>query len=551
MQGARVDEEISWRAAAQVAALALATLVLRVPLLSPRLAHWDAVNYALGLHHFDIAAHQPHPPGSPYFILIGRLALGLAGDDNLALQLVSLVASVGAVVAEYVLARKLFGPAAAILAALVLMTQPIFWGYGTTATAWTLLAFLSIVITLTCLLLIHGVRQLTYPSALLMGIVSGFRADAAVFLGPLWLWSLMRATSAWRERVIAVGVACVSGLVWLVPVVTSAGGLSTWSSRLLALLPSGDSSLVAIIRQIAANTVISFGTLALVIGLPLVLAVMVGRARLPGWWRETIHSEMAVFWALAILPAFIFLWLIDSTEPGHDLIFIGALVALGAGVVARCASTRAQLTACAAVLLVGQTYLFLFAAPFYDRPLAWTLDSMLLNVTAGGLRQQQSSLDATLTSIRDRFDPRTTAVVTLVGQDPYRFMMYYLPEFKVVRLDTGTHAVLVAHDRQQGNWTEADACRQADSQVRAIVWVLSRPTEPGTIPANARLLLGGDADGPLQVWYRDTTAAAGLEYLGFDFGCSQLLGAADRQSARSQVVPEGSSTRQAAGRSAG
>src|ERR1043166_351493 len=97
-----------------------ATLILRVPLLTPRLAHWDAVNYALGLHDFDVAAHQPHPPGSPYFILLGRAALALVGDDNLALQLVSLLASMGAVLGIYALARQLYGRGAALLAAVVL-----------------------------------------------------------------------------------------------------------------------------------------------------------------------------------------------------------------------------------------------------------------------------------------------------------------------------------------------------------------------------------------------------------------------------------------------
>src|SRR5215467_8969056 len=100
-----------------VVALACATVLSRLPFLTPRLAHWDAVNYALGLHDFNVAAHQPHPPGSPYFILLGRLALTVTADDNAALILVSLVASVGAVIGEYALARMLFGPRAALLAA--------------------------------------------------------------------------------------------------------------------------------------------------------------------------------------------------------------------------------------------------------------------------------------------------------------------------------------------------------------------------------------------------------------------------------------------------
>src|SRR5260370_4085348 len=61
------------------ALLTLGTLLLRLPLLTPRLAHWDAVNYAPGLHDFNLAAHPPHPPGSPYLFLLGPAARAAGG----------------------------------------------------------------------------------------------------------------------------------------------------------------------------------------------------------------------------------------------------------------------------------------------------------------------------------------------------------------------------------------------------------------------------------------------------------------------------------------
>src|SRR6266700_7176537 len=93
---------------ATLAILALGTVALRLPFLTSRLAHWDAVNYALALHDFNVAAHQPHPPGSPYFVLLARAALVFTGDDNAALTAISILASVAAVLAEYALARLLF-----------------------------------------------------------------------------------------------------------------------------------------------------------------------------------------------------------------------------------------------------------------------------------------------------------------------------------------------------------------------------------------------------------------------------------------------------------
>lgn len=45
-----------------------------LPFLAPTLEDIDSVNFALGLHDFDVAKHQPHPPGYPVFIFLARLA---------------------------------------------------------------------------------------------------------------------------------------------------------------------------------------------------------------------------------------------------------------------------------------------------------------------------------------------------------------------------------------------------------------------------------------------------------------------------------------------
>ncbi len=497
-----------------LALLTLGTLLLRLPLLTPRLAHWDAVNYALGLHDFNVAAHQPHPPGSPYFILLGRAALALIGDDNAALILVSLGASVGAVLAEYSLARLIFGPRVGVLAAVLLMTQPVFWGYGTMATPWTLLACLSLLIGLSSLLLIRGRQGLVLPSALLVGLASGFRLDATVFLGPLWVWAVWRAEPRWSRRLLAVTLVAVCVLAWLGPVVVWSGGPGLWSDRMLALLPSTDASIGARVRQFAANTAISFGTLAFSIGPALLVSLL-------GDWRAAVrwlwHSELRTFWILWIAPAFVFLWLVDSTEPGHDLVYTVALCALGAGMVLATVRTLPRVMVAGTLLVAAQVAVFLFAAPQFGRPLAWTANSMLLNVTAPGLRLHQGSLDEALHAIRDRFDPRQSVVLTVTGQDPYRFMMYYLPEYRVLRLDPQTHNVLGAQGRQQGTWSAQAASEcLVDGRVPYAVWVVSARSEPGIVPSGGTPLTSMN-EGPFQVWEMDPGPEA-VDYLGFKLG---------------------------------
>jgi hypothetical protein len=502
---------------ATLTVLALATLLARLPFLTPRLAHWDAVNYALGLHDFNVAAHQPHPPGSPYFILLGRAALALTGDDNAALILVSQVASACAVLAEYGLARVIFGQRGAVLAAVLLLTQPVFWGYGTMGTPWTLLACLGLLIGLASLLMIRGKANLVWPSALLVGLASGFRLDATVFLGPVWVWAVWRAEPRWSRRLLAPGLVALCVLVWLLPVVVSSGGLASWSDRMLALLPATDSSPGSTLRQFAANTAISFGTLAFSIGPAIVVSLVAN-------WRSVVRrlgqmadSELGVFWLLWIAPAFIFLWLVDSTEPGHDLVYAVALCALGAGLILATVGTLPRFIGAGALLVAVQTLVFLFAAPQFGRPLAWTANSMLLNITAPGVRQQQASLDEALHAIRDQFDPGQSVILTVTGQDPYRFMMYYLPEFRVLRLDPQTQSVLAAQARQQGTWSVRTATEcLLDAGVRHAVWVLSTRSEPGIVPSDATRVTTAD-EGPFQVWVVEPGPGT-PEYLGFKIG---------------------------------
>jgi hypothetical protein len=42
---------------------AVGTVATRLPLRGRYLFNWDALQFALGIQRFDLAAHRPHPPG--------------------------------------------------------------------------------------------------------------------------------------------------------------------------------------------------------------------------------------------------------------------------------------------------------------------------------------------------------------------------------------------------------------------------------------------------------------------------------------------------------
>lgn len=54
--------------------LAAVFVLGHLPFLAPTLEDIDSVNFALGLHDYDVAKHQPHPPGYPVYIFLARLA---------------------------------------------------------------------------------------------------------------------------------------------------------------------------------------------------------------------------------------------------------------------------------------------------------------------------------------------------------------------------------------------------------------------------------------------------------------------------------------------
>jgi hypothetical protein len=80
-------------------------LAFHMPFLAASLEALDSINFALGLRHFDVAQHQPHPPGYPLYIALGKVAHAVVPSEARALSLVGLVSGALAVFALVALFR--------------------------------------------------------------------------------------------------------------------------------------------------------------------------------------------------------------------------------------------------------------------------------------------------------------------------------------------------------------------------------------------------------------------------------------------------------------
>ncbi|MGE3277420.1 MAG: DUF2723 domain-containing protein [Vicinamibacterales bacterium] len=133
------------------AALALAFALAHLPFLSASLEDIDSANFALGIRDFDVAAHQPHPPGYPVYIALARLTTAATGavsslrpESVLDARALAVLSLAGGVVAVWLVAL-VFASAAplagaertaapwqrlqprALATALVAAACPLFW----------------------------------------------------------------------------------------------------------------------------------------------------------------------------------------------------------------------------------------------------------------------------------------------------------------------------------------------------------------------------------------------------------------------------------------
>lgn len=103
------------------------SLVFRLSFMSPWLEDWDSVQFALALDEYSLVSHQPHPPGYPIYIILGKMVNFFLDNSTLSLSLLSALAGALSIIPFFLLAKKLIGKKGAILASLIFTILPIHW----------------------------------------------------------------------------------------------------------------------------------------------------------------------------------------------------------------------------------------------------------------------------------------------------------------------------------------------------------------------------------------------------------------------------------------
>lgn len=216
-------------------------IAAHLPALPGSLADLESINFGLAIREFDVTSNQPHPPGSPHFVGLAKLAtatLFKLGDPlNVphALALINLAGAALALAGVFWLARAIgYSTRAAVGASLVAGTIPLYWFSASRplddfpGLALALIAQALLAPPLLGPAAGAGARPSRRPwhvaaGAALAGIAAGLRIQTALLTFPLVIALLVsrRAPRAVRLQVLAAAVAGL--LTWIVPVLMDAG----------------------------------------------------------------------------------------------------------------------------------------------------------------------------------------------------------------------------------------------------------------------------------------------------------------------------------------
>ena len=227
------------RVFAPVAFVAFLFLALHLPYLPASLEDLDSVNFALGVRNFDVAQHQPHPPGYPVFIAAGKIVHLVVRDEAKALALISVAGGAIGVLAIGWLFRRLeedAPPSWTVAATAVAITAPLYW--FTAARPLSDAGGLGAALAVQAL----TISARSVPALALAGfgagLAIGIRSQVLWLTVPLLMvrvvgargWGLAgsarnRLAPSPKPLLAAVVLAAAAGsLVWFVPLVVVSGG---------------------------------------------------------------------------------------------------------------------------------------------------------------------------------------------------------------------------------------------------------------------------------------------------------------------------------------
>ncbi len=436
----------------------------RAPLFLPRGTAWDEYQYALAVEDYDVLRHRPHPPGYPLFVVAAKAVHLVVPDSLRAVQVTSTLFSAGGLIACYALARLMYGPAVALIAALLLATSNVFWQQGTLALSYTAEACAATVVIWACYRTRRQGRGWLLPT-LLYAAAGGIRQGLLVFLAPAYLYALWRLPRrSWLYVLPTLALAIALWIVGLLYFSDSSWAEYRAGSTALYTTVLWHSSIFNALHQGAPAALLAASRLARAVAISLfargvLLATIPLAFELAHWFRPPgVRSDprrvLLLLWAA---PPLLFCLTVHMPNAGYALVYLPCLLILAARGTVRLtdryfpARPGAAGAALASACVLANLLMFFWSLPAHG---TWVRE-----------------LDRKIRYIEAHFDPTDTIIVT--SGWGYRPAMYYLRDFQVYWLQ-----VLNLRPDIPANRTQTCPSRYGREQLRGFWVATNRPPKP-------------------------------------------------------------------------
>ncbi|MDD2485857.1 MAG: DUF2723 domain-containing protein [bacterium] len=405
--------------------LFILTLIMRGPFISTFLYHWDSVQFAMGMLQYNVALHQPHPPGYILYVALGWIFKQIIGEANLSLTSISLLFSALFTVALFYLGRRIYSRKVGLVAAVLALFSPSIWFHGEVALSYILEAFMVTIIAWLAYGVTPGDKRRLLCLTLILGLTAGIRQNTGLFLLPLWVWSLWRTAftgGRLKSKMIMINVLLLAAVtaVWAIPMIRLSGGLAAYLQSMSFVLHYG-----GVVRGIS---VIERGFSALqrnllFQGSYIFFSLHIGIVFLFGGLflfliSRNYSRHNFVFYLLWILPSVLFYTLIHVNRPGHIFTYLPALLLLTAIAILRLSDWLGNKRIILFTMLM--LYCLAGAGLFFLGRQETSLPS---------LRRSEARLERACDYVMRKTEPAGTLIL---AKESYRHAQYYLGNYQVV-----------------------------------------------------------------------------------------------------------------------
>ena len=260
-----------------------------------------------------------------------------------------------------------------------------------------------------------------------LAIAGGFRPQTLVFLLPLTIYAFRKV--GLKQFVVLGSLGLVICLIWFIPLVNSAGGITNYFTVLGAYSDRFQTTTSIFKGAGIFGLKRNFIKLALytVYGLA---ATLISAVFLPSFLRRKPENskDLYSFFLVWILPSGIYYFLVHMGQQGLVFTYLPALFLLLAAFVVNAFEEHGRkLLYAVIVMCVVNASVFLFV-PEYPFP---GIDQRLL--TRDTLRNSDDYFQQRFDVIRYNFLPESS----LIFATNWHHVEYYLPEYQVIRFDIG------------------------------------------------------------------------------------------------------------------